>query len=274
MLKNKRLFLFDIDGTIATGNKLYEGTKKLLELIEKVGGKSIYITNNSTKSTADYVKKFEGWNLRTEEWQFVTSGFIAAQYLKENFAGKKIFVMGTASFIQNLREQGLIVTEYVEEGIACVLVGYDSELTYEKLERVCEILSTENIHYLATNPDLCCPAPFGFIPDCGSISQMIENSTGKSPKYLGKPAREVVDYCLELTKFSAEETIVIGDRLYTDIACGIAAGVETCVVYTGEATREDVENTKFVPNYEFDTIEDFFEQFKKETEDQIKSIKN
>ena len=103
---------------------------------------------------------------------------------------------------------------------------------------------------------------------------MIENSTGKSPKYLGKPAREVVDYCLELTKFSAEETIVIGDRLYTDIACGIAAGVETCVVYTGEATREDVENTKFVPNYEFDTIEDFFEQFKKETEDQIKSIKN
>ena len=130
MLKNKRLFLFDIDGTIATGNKLYEGTKKLLELIEKVGGKSIYITNNSTKSTADYVKKFEGWNLRTEEWQFVTSGFIAAQYLKENSAGKKIFVMGTASFIQNLREQGLIVTEYVEEGIACVLVGYDLSLIH------------------------------------------------------------------------------------------------------------------------------------------------
>ena len=246
MLKNKRLFLFDIDGTIATGNQLYDGTKELLQLIEQVGGKAIYITNNSTKSTTDYVKKFEGWNLRTEEWQFVTSGFMAAQYLKE---------------------QGIIVTECVEEGIECVLVGYDSELRYEKLERVCEILSKEKIPYLATNPDLCCPAPFGFIPDCGSICQMIENSTGKRPKYLGKPAREVVDYCKEMTKFSEEETIVIGDRLYTDIACGIAAGVETCVVYTGEATKEDVKNTKFIPDYEFDTIKDFFEQFKKEIEE-------
>lgn len=267
MLKNKRLFLFDIDGTIATGNQLYNGTKELLQLIEQVGGKAIYITNNSTKSTTDYVKKFEGWNLKTEEWQFVTSGFMAAQYLKENFSGKKIFVMGTLSFIKNLKEQGIIVTECVEEGIECVLVGYDSELRYEKLERVCEILSKEKLPYLATNPDLCCPAPFGFIPDCGSICQMIENSTGKRPKYLGKPAREVVDYCKELTKFSEEETIVIGDRLYTDIACGIAAGVETCVVYTGEATKEEVKNTEFIPDYEFDTIKDFFEQLKKEIEE-------
>ncbi len=259
MLKDKRLFLFDIDGTIATGEKLYDGTKELLDYIEEIKGKAIYITNNSTKSLSDYVKKFSIWNIKTEESQFVTSGFMAVRYLKEHFPEKKIFVMGTQSFLKDLRQQRIQVTESVEKDIQCVLVGYDSELNYSKLEHVCEILSTTEAEYLATNPDLCCPAPFGFIPDCGSICQMIQNSTGKVPKYLGKPAKEIIDYCRNLTGFSREETLVVGDRLYTDIACGIAADVETCVVYTGEATREEVKNTKYMPTYEFDNIQKLFE---------------
>lgn len=265
MLEDKKLFLFDIDGTLATGNDLYQGTRELLEWIEKIGGKAIYITNNSTKSRKDYVRKFDRWDLKTEEWQFVTSGFMAVLYLKKNFAGKKVFVMGTSSFVKDLKEQGIWVTEQVEQEIDCVLVGYDSELNYEKLERVCEILSTREIPYLATNPDLCCPAPFGFIPDCGSMCQMIQNSTGKVPKYLGKPSRDVVDYCRNLTGFSAEETLVVGDRLYTDIACGIAAEVNTCVVYTGEATREEVNKTIFVPTYQFANVEKLYEKVAKKT---------
>ncbi|MCI7812075.1 MAG: HAD-IIA family hydrolase [Lachnospiraceae bacterium] len=264
MLRDKRLFLFDIDGTLATGDVLYTGSRELLNYIEEIGGKAIYITNNSTKSLEDYVKKFARWDLQTQEWQFVTSGFMAIRYLKEHFQGKKIFVMGTASFVKDLREQGITVVENIEDDIACVLIAYDSELTYGKLERVCEILSTENVSYLATNPDLCCPAPFGFIPDCGSICQMIENSTGKKPEYLGKPAREIVDYCRKITGFSREQTLVVGDRLYTDIACGIAAGVDTCVVYTGEATPKDVRQTKFVPTYEFGNIGDLLKAVKSE----------
>ena len=79
MLKDKRLFLFDIDGTIATGEKLYDGTKELLDYIEEIKGKAIYITNNSTKSLSDYVKKFSIWNIKTEESQFVTSGFMSVR---------------------------------------------------------------------------------------------------------------------------------------------------------------------------------------------------
>ncbi len=259
MLREKRLFLFDIDGTIATGERLYEGTKELLKYIEEKKGKAIYITNNSTKSLCDYVKKFSRWGIQTQEDQFVTSGFMAIRYLKEHFPGEKIFVMGTESFLRDLRENGIEATQRVQKDVACVLVGYDSELTYAKLERVCEILSLTDAAYLATNPDLCCPAPFGFIPDCGSMCQMIENATGKVPKYLGKPAREVVDYCRKATGFSKEETVVVGDRLYTDIACGIAAGVETCVVYTGEATKEEVKSTKYVPTYEFADIKKLYE---------------
>lgn len=263
MLSEKKLFLFDIDGTIAVGNTLYDGSAELLSYIEEIGGKACYITNNSTKSNADYVEKFKtSFGLQTTEDQFVTSGYMTIRFLKEQFAGKKIFVLGTASFLAELKKNGLTVTETPEDDIACVLVGYDSELTYEKLTNICQVLSTTDVPYYATNPDLCCPIDFGFIPDCGAICQMIASSTKKSPTFLGKPAPSVCDLCMERFGFSPEETIVIGDRLYTDIACGINAGVETCVVYTGEATPDEVAHSEFKPTFAYDTIRQFYKALK------------
>lgn len=263
MLKNKKLFLFDIDGTIAVGNTLYEGSRDLLSYIEQIGGKAYYITNNSTKSNADYVSKFKKeFGLVTTEEQFVTSGFMTTRFLKANYSGKKVFVLGTASFIESLQKNGIYVTEIPAPDIACVVVGYDSELTYQKLVNTCQVLSTMDVPFYGTNPDLCCPIDFGFIPDCGAICQMITSSTGKEPIYLGKPSKEVCQLCMELSGFSKEETLVVGDRLYTDIACGINAGVETCVVYTGEATPAKVAASAYQPDYRFADIKTFYEALK------------
>lgn len=255
VLKNKKLFLFDIDGTIAVGNDLLEGTLALLNYIENVGGKAYYITNNSTKSNADYVEKFKNsFGLCTTEDLFITSGYMTLQFLLKNYAREKVYVLGTASFISELRKNGLHITETAEEGIACVVVAYDSELSYNKLIECCKILSTTDVPFYGTNPDLCCPIDFGFIPDCGSICQMITNSTGKEPIYLGKPSPEVVRRCQEASGFSDEETLVVGDRLYTDIACGINAGVDSCVVFTGEATANDLQDTPYPPTYAFENV--------------------
>ncbi len=260
MLHEKKLFLFDIDGTIAVGNTLYEGSRELLAYIERIGGRAYYITNNSTKSGRDYVEKFETcFHLKTDEEQFITSGFMTIRFLKKHFTGQKIFVMGTASFIRELRNNGLTVTQDAEPGIACVVAAYDSELTYDKLTAVCQALSSSEAPFYATNPDLCCPVDFGFVPDCGAMCKMIEYATGKTPVYLGKPSEEVVRYCLEVSGFSKEQTIVIGDRLYTDIACGIRAGVDTCVVFTGEASPGDLADTNFPPTYRYNAIKDFYE---------------
>ncbi len=263
MQNNKKLFLFDIDGTIAVGDTLYDGSKDLLDYIDAIGGKAYYITNNSTKSGADYVRKFkDSFGLSSTEEQFVTSGFMTIQFLKKHYADKKIFVLGTASFIHELKKNGLTVTEEVDSDIACVLCGYDSELNYQKLISICQVLSTTDVPFYATNPDLCCPIDFGFIPDCGAICKMIEYSTGKVPVYLGKPAKEVCELCLDLSGFSKEETLVVGDRLYTDIACGINAGVETCVVYTGEATPEEVAKSPYKPTYAYADIRHLYEALK------------
>ncbi len=256
----KKLFLFDIDGTIAIGNTLYNGSAQLLRYIESIGGKSYFITNNSTKSGQDYVKKFRSaFGLETTEDLFITSGYMTIRFLKQHFADKKIYVLGTSSFISELRRNQLNVTEVAEEGISCVVVAYDNELTYNKLTEACKVLLTSDVPFYATNPDLRCPIDFGFIPDCGAICSMLTETTGKTPIYLGKPSKEVVDLCLSLSGFTKEETLVVGDRLYTDIACGINGGVDTCVVFTGEATPDDLKTTAYQPTYAFENVEELLQ---------------
>lgn len=260
MLKNKKLFLFDIDGTIAIGETLYDGSKELLDYIESVGGKAYYITNNSTKSNEDYVKKFEQcFGLKTSENQFITSGYMTKCFLLDTYRDKKIFVVGTKSYVEDLRESGLNVTTEVDGDIALVVVAYDSELNYEKLTKVSQVLFEKDVPFYATNPDKRCPIGFGFVPDCGAICDMITATTDKKPVYLGKPNAKVVEKCLEDSGFTKEETIVVGDRLYTDIACGINAGVDTCVLFTGEAKKEDMADTPYKATYEFENVRTFLE---------------
>lgn len=260
MLKDKKLFLFDIDGTIAIGDTLYEGSRELLDYIESIGGKAYYITNNSTKSNEDYVKKFEtSFGLKSTENQFITSGYMTKSFLRDNYYDKKIFVVGTNSYVDDLRKSGLNVTTEVEEDISLVVVAYDSELNYGKLTKVSQVLFEKDVPFYATNPDLRCPIDFGFIPDCGAICNMITATTDKKPIYLGKPNKKVVEMCLLDSGFSKEETIVVGDRLYTDIACGINAGVDTCVLFTGEAKKEDMADTPYKATYEFEDVKKFLE---------------
>ena len=255
LLKNKKLFLFDIDGTLAVGDSLLDGSRQLLEYIDTIGGKACFITNNSTKSGGDYVKRFrEVFALETTEDQFITSGYMTLKFLLEHFKDQKIYVLGTSSFIAELRKNSLDITEVCEEGIACAVVAYDSELNYEKLIQASKVLLTMNVPFYGTNPDLRCPIDFGFIPDCGAICRMLTDTTDREPVYLGKPSREVVDLCRERFGFSKEETLVVGDRLYTDIACGINGEVDSCVLFTGEAQPEDMQNTEYPADYAFENV--------------------
>lgn len=259
IMKKKKLFLLDIDGTICTGETLIEGAVDFLDEIRKRQGQFVFITNNSTKGCRDYIEKFRKLGIETDAQNFVTATTATVRYLKKHYQGKMVYVMGTESFLEELRKHNILfTTDHKNEDIACVLVAYDNEMTYQKIQNTCEVLSTKEVDYLATNPDLVCPIDFGFIPDCGSICQMIEHATKKTPKYIGKPEIDMVDIALTQNTFTKEETLVVGDRLYTDIACGINAGVDTALVLTGEATKEDTENTNYKPTYIYPTITELY----------------
>lgn len=267
MLADKKYFLFDIDGTIAVDQILYPGSKELIDYIDSIGGRSFYITNNSVKSRKDYVDKFRGWGIETAKDQFMTASYATCRYLERHYKGKKLFVMGTPSFVEEVKGYGLLVTEEYQEDVECVVVGFDRTLRYDKVEAACRLLQYKEIDYIGTNPDLRCPTAFGFVPDCGGICQMISTAIDREPYYIGKPNADIVTLCTDQVRAEKKEVLVVGDRLYTDIACGIYAGVETALVYTGEAKREDLSETEFVPDYTFENIQELFEAFRESREE-------
>lgn len=254
-LKNKKLFLFDMDGTIYEEETVFDGTIALLNQIEKIGGKYVFITNNSSKSVIDYIKKVNSLGIKGDIDNFFTSAQATVLYLKKNYPGRKVYCQGTKSLVQELIDAGINATEEVEDDVDIVLVGFDTELTSAKLRKTCELLQ-RNIPYIATNPDLRCPVNFGFIPDCGAICGAIEAATDKKPIFIGKPEPTMVDIVREKFGYNKEETVVIGDRLYTDIATGLNAGTTALCILTGEAKKEDILNGDIKPTLTFDSVKD------------------
>lgn len=267
-LKKKKLFLFDIDGTIALSEDVLDGTMDLLSYIKSIGGRSIYITNNSSKSTSDYVEKFKRMGIDSIPEDFVTAGSYTIDYLLKNHKDNYFYVIATNSYFEELKKVGLHVTNTYDEAVDGVLTAFDTELTYKKCEDACHLLMTKKLAganriWLATNADLRCPVDFGMIPDCGSICNMIAATTDREPIYLGKPSSGMVEYSMKVTGFSKEETLVVGDRIYTDIACGENAGVETCLVFTGEAKEEDIKTSANRIDFAFPSVRELVDYLKK-----------
>lgn len=257
-LSTKKLWLLDMDGTIYKENSLFEGSLELLRIIKECGGRYVFITNNSSKSVSDYIKKLTRLGISTDENNFFTSAQATILWLRKEMNNAKVYCQGTKSLVNELRLAGIDVTEQIEP-VDVVLVGFDMELTTEKVRSTCQILSTQDPMYIATNPDLVCPVSFGFIPDCGSICQMIKNATGKWPIFIGKPSRTMVDIVREKFCYAKEETVVVGDRLYTDIASGLNAGVTSVAVLTGETTEKDIENDNIKPTFTFRSVKNIYE---------------
>lgn len=254
-LQNKKLFLFDMDGTIYKENKVFDGTHHLLEYINEIRGHYVFITNNSSKSVCDYIKKLQKINIKCDMNNFFTSGQATGIYIKNKYNGKKVYCQGTQSFIDELESYGINVTTNADDDVEIVVVGFDTELTSAKVRKTCEMLQ-KNVVYIATNPDLRCPVNFGFIPDCGAICHMIEDATNKKPIYMGKPNAIMVNAMREKFGYTVDETCVIGDRLYTDIAAGLNAGVTAICVLTGEATINEINNGKIKPDLTFNSVKD------------------
>lgn len=248
LILNTKLFLFDMDGTLYLGEQLFDFTRELLEVIRKGGRRAMFMTNNSSKSVTDYIKKLNRLGIPAQEADFITSAQATAWYLKKQHPGKRLYVCGTQSLKRELEAEGFPVTDQLS-AVEVIVMGFDTELTFQKLDDVSKLLSTRpDIPYIATHPDLVCPTEYGSVPDCGSVCEMIYHATKKRPIVIGKPEALMPQLAMERMNCGKEETAVIGDRIYTDVKSGLNAGVTAVLVLSGETTREILEQSPDKPH--------------------------
>lgn len=252
ILKIPELFVLDMDGTFYLGEKLLDGAQHFLEAVSKRGQQFIFFTNNSSKTSEDYVKKLKHMGCFISSDKIITSGDVMIHYLKKNYKDKRVYLLGTKTLRENFRKQGIILSEREAD---IVVAGFDTTLTYQKLETACRFIRNGAV-FLATHLDVNCPVEGGFIPDCGAICAAISLSCGVKPKYVGKPFKETIDFIVDKTGVPREKIAFVGDRIYTDTAAGVLNGALGFLVLTGETTLQDLEKSEMKPHAVFNSLKE------------------
>ncbi|MFV1949092.1 MAG: HAD-IIA family hydrolase [Anaerolineales bacterium] len=257
-IKNTACFLFDLDGTVYLGDELLPGARELLAYLDEISRPYYFLTNNSSRSRADYSRKLAGYGLIASEEKIFSSGMATAIYLKKRKPGARIYLVGTPSLEEEFRAYGF---ELVESDPDYLVLGFDTTLTYQKI-RVLADFVVEGRPYIATHPDINCPTPGGFMPDIGAMMALIKTSTGRDADVIvGKPHAPMVEAIVEQTGFEPEQLTMVGDRLYTDIALG-EAGILTVLVLSGEANLEDLVSAPHQPDLVCENLGELLEILK------------
>ncbi len=241
--KSKKLIFLDLDGTVYIGNKLIKGTKQFLKYLKDRKINYYFLSNNSSRSKMDYVKKLLDLGIQTCDGKIIlsTDGVIEFLFKKKV---KNVYVVGTKSMEKMFKEAEFNLDSQDPEYI---VLGYDTELTYKKLKKTA-ILLQNGVELIATHFDIVCPTPEGLIPDIGSMIALIEKATKKKPmKIFGKPNVEMISHVITRHTVSSKEVVIIGDRIYTDMELANRVDCDFVCVLSGETLREGIEELNKPP---------------------------
>ncbi len=246
----------DMDGTVYLGDRVIPGAPEFILRARAAGAKVIFFTNNASKNPELYVEKLTKLGFEAKRADIVTSGDVTIDFLKKHRPGKKVYLVGTPALHESFEKAGIIPVKE-KEAADIVVSSFDLTLTYEKLENACTLIRN-GAEFFSTHEDINCPTTDGFIPDSGAICALITLSTGVQPRYFGKPHKETVEYIESYTGISRADSVIVGDRLYTDIATGRNHGMTAAFVLSGEGTMEDVEKLpdELKPDLIFGSVDD------------------
>lgn len=227
----------DLDGTIYLGGELIKGAEAFLERCKSQGVKRYFLSNNSSKSVAQYLTKLHALGLEATEEDVLLSTHDLLAWLANNGI-TETWMVGTEGMRTMLEDQGINTTSAAPQ---YVVLGYDTELTYEKIAQA-SIHMHAGVPLVASHPDMVCPGPDGGLPDVGAYLAMFKATTGVDPAHItGKPNAGMILHKIEALGLEPARCAMVGDRLYTDMAMASRAGVVGVLVLSGEATQADVD---------------------------------
>ncbi len=250
--------VLDLDGVIWRGNKPIPRNVEAVKRLEARGVKTIYLSNNATRSREEYVEILYGYGLKTDTNSIVNSAYAAVEYVRLH-GGRKIFIVGEAGLYHEATLAGLLPVT-IGSSAGYVIAGMDRFVTYNKLAHACRLVRGGAL-FIAANTDKTYPVEDGEDPGAGTIISFIETYAGKPPDVItGKPNPWILDLALKQNNLRRSEVLIVGDRLDTDVMLGVNAGSDTLLVLTGVARVEDVDKMNVNPTYIAKDLLEFVEE--------------
>ncbi|MBT6971500.1 MAG: HAD-IIA family hydrolase [Euryarchaeota archaeon] len=247
----KAIFL-DLDGTIYLGGELIEGALEFLNRCEQQGVQRFFLSNNSSRSVDAYVEKLHNFGIPCTTGDVLLSTHDLLSWLSSNNI-TETYLIGTEGMRSMLEERGISTKSKSPQ---YVVLGYDTEITYEKLE-IASILLHKGVPMVASHPDMVCPSPDGGLPDTGAYMALFEATTGVRPEHIcGKPNPGMILHKVEELGLQPQQCAMVGDRLYTDIEMANRAGVKGVLVLSGEATLEDLKQSPQTPDLVVNSVDE------------------
>ncbi len=241
----KRAFICDMDGVIYHGNRLLAGVPRFVAWLHQTGKPFLFLTNSSERSPRELSQKLARLGIAVDESHFYTSALATAAFLASQKPGGSAYVIGEAGLVNALYDAGFTMNDVDPD---YVVVGETHAYHYEQITKAMRLV-LKGARLIGTNPDLTGPTDSGLVPACGSLCAPIELATGRKAYFVGKPNPVMMRTAVQRLGAAPEDAAIIGDRLDTDIIAGIESGLDTVLVLSGVATRDDLTRCAWRPNH-------------------------
>jgi len=259
MLNKYNSFIFDLDGTIYTEEKLIPGADATINYLKKKGKKIVFISNKTTGTSYDYYLLLKSFNINVHQDEIINSSVVIKKFLKNNFSGKTFFAIGEKKFIEEIEREGLLFSKDPGK-IELVIITLDRTLNFNKIEIAARSIE-KGARFFAANIDNTCPVLDGEITDAGVTISALEKRTHKKLElHFGKPSKFMFDEIKARLKTDNSKILLVGDRLETDIAMGNIFGIDTALVSTGIKNIENG-NSDIKPDYQIPSVANLLDHF-------------
>ncbi len=239
-------FIIDMDGVLVAGRSLIPKADEFIEKLLKQKRKFLLMTNNPLYTPRDLAHRLQSIGINIKENQIFTSAMATAAFLNRQRPNGKAFVLGESGLTGAIHDVGYVITDMNPD---YVVLGETMAYNFEMIKKAIRLIHDHGARFIATNPDPSGPSEGGLVPACGAMAALIEKASGVKPFYVGKPNALMMRTALNYLNVHSENTIMIGDRMDTDIVAGVSSGMETILVLSGVTKKEDIDKFPYLPTH-------------------------
>lgn len=239
-------FIIDMDGVLVQGNQIIPGADDFIKRLREQKRKFLLLTNNPVYTPRDLSHRLQAIGIQIDENQIFSSALATAAFLHQQRPDGKAFVLGESGLTEAIHDIGYIITDVEPD---YVVLGETLAYDFQKIKKAIRLIHDTGARFIATNPDASGPSEGGLVPACGAMASLIEKASGVSPFFVGKPNALMMRTALNYLNVHSENTIMIGDRMDTDVVAGVTSGMETILVLSGSTKEADIDKYPYLPTF-------------------------